>query len=65
VQAVVVGTAGIAIWIARLYDNLWIAALILLPLSAISFTIYGVALHYIDRIALERRETLVSELCRA
>jgi ABC-2 type transport system permease protein len=65
VQMVVVGVGVGAFWIARLYQNFWIAAALFLVLSAVSLTVYGVALHYVDRIALERRETLVSELCRA
>jgi ABC-2 type transport system permease protein len=65
VQLVVVGVGAGTFWLARLYQNFWIAALLFLVLSAISIVIYTVTLHYVDRIALERREALVSELCRA
>jgi ABC-2 type transport system permease protein len=65
VQLVIVGVGAGAFWIARLHQNFWIAALLFLFFAAISFTLYGVAMHYIDRIALERREALIAELCRA
>jgi ABC-2 type transport system permease protein len=65
VQIVVVGIGVSAFVIARHYGNLWIATLVFLGLAVISFSIYGVTLKRIDRIALERRETLISELCRA
>lgn len=51
--------------IARHYGNFWIAAVVFLALAAITFPIYGITLRRIDRMALERRETLVAELCRA
>jgi ABC-2 type transport system permease protein len=65
VQIVVVGIGVSAFVIARHYGNLWIATLVFIGLAVISFSIYGVTLKRIDRIALERRETLISELCRA
>ena len=65
VQIVVVGLGVSAFAIAGHYGNLWIAALVFLGLAVISFSIYGVTLRRIDHIALERRETLISELCRA
>jgi ABC-2 type transport system permease protein len=65
VQIVVVGLGVSAFAIAGHYGNLWIATLVFLGLAVISFSIYGVTLRRIDHIALERRETLISELCRA
>ena len=63
---IVVMVVGVSVFVlARHYRNYWIAALIFLLLSVISFLIYGMTLGRVDRIALERRETLVSELCRA
>ena len=65
VQAIIVGI-GVAIFlIAHLYKNLWIATLVFLVLAAISIPVYVMALRRIDGIALQRRETLVAELCRA
>jgi hypothetical protein len=65
VQIVTVGL-GVAVFaIARLYQNLWIAALLFLILAAISIPVYLFVLRRLDGIALQRRETLVAELCRA
>jgi ABC-2 type transport system permease protein len=65
VQIFVVGVGVAAFWIARHYGNFWIATLILLALAAISLSAYRMILNRIDGLALERRETLVAELCRA
>ncbi len=65
VQIVIVGVGAAAFAIARLYNNLWIATLLFLVLSAISIPVYIVILRRLDSIALQRRETLVAELCRA
>jgi hypothetical protein len=65
VQIVVVGIGVAAFVIARFYGSFWIATAIFLSLAAISLTAYGVVLGQMGRIALQRRETLVAELCRA
>ena len=65
VQLFVVGVGALAFWIARTYGNLWIATLILLVLAGISLTGYWMILNRMDGLALQRRETLVGELCRA
>jgi ABC-2 type transport system permease protein len=65
VQIVVVGIGVSVFMIARHYQNYWIAAAVFLLLATISCSIYVVTLRRIDRIALQRRDTLVSELCRA
>jgi ABC-2 type transport system permease protein len=64
-QIVVVGVGATMFWIARHYGNFWIATLLLLLLAGISLSAYAMILGRMDRIALERRETLVAELCRA
>ena len=51
--------------LARLYNNLWIAAVLFLILAAVSIPIYLVLLGRLDGIAVQRRETLIAELCRA
>lgn len=64
-QGVIVGL-GVAVFaIARLYKNLWIAPVLFLVLAAISIPIYVVVLRRMDGLAVERRETLLAELCRA
>jgi ABC-2 type transport system permease protein len=65
VQIVVVGIGVGVFVIARYYGTFWIAAAIFLILAAITCTGYVVVLRRLDRIALDRRETLVAELCRA
>ncbi|MGB9283477.1 MAG: hypothetical protein WCB59_05650 [Candidatus Sulfotelmatobacter sp.] len=64
-QFVVVGVGVGAFLIARSLGNSWIATLILLVLAGASLSIYGIVLNRIDRLAQERREMLVAELCRA
>jgi ABC-2 type transport system permease protein len=64
-QAVIVGIGAAVFALARAYHNLWIASLLFLILAAISISIYLTVLRRMDRIALQRRETLIGELCRA
>ena len=65
VQIVIAGV-GVAVFaVARLLHNLWMAVLLFLILAAISIPIYMIVLRNMDRIAVERRETLLAELCRA
>jgi ABC-2 type transport system permease protein len=65
VQIVVVVVGVGVFWLARHYGNLWIATLIFLALAGISLSVYSTVLGRMDRIALQRKETLVAELCRA
>src|SRR5579863_2897980 len=65
VQIVIVGAGAAAFALARLYKNLWIATIVFLVLSAISIPMYLIVLRRLDGIAVERRETLLAELCRA
>ena len=65
VQIVIVGVGAGAFALAHLYKNLWIATIVFLALSAISIPMYWMVLNKIDGIAIERRETLLAELCRA
>jgi ABC-2 type transport system permease protein len=64
-QIVVVGIGTTVFWVARHYGNFWIATVILLLLAGISLSGYAMILGRMNRIAQERRETLVAELCRA
>jgi len=65
VQIVTVAVGAAVFAVARFYHNLWIATLLFLILAAISIPIYVVILRRLDTIAIERRETLLAELCRA
>jgi ABC-2 type transport system permease protein len=64
-QFVVVGVGVAAFLIARSFGNSWVATLILLVLAGVSLLIYEMILNRVNRLALERREMLVAELCRA
>jgi len=63
-QIVIVGLGVGVFALARLYQNLWLAAVLFLILAAISIPTYLVALQRLDGLALQRRETLLEELCR-
>jgi ABC-2 type transport system permease protein len=65
VQIVIGGLGAGAFWVARLYGNFWIAAAFFLVLAAITNSVYVGVLRRMDRLAEERRDTLVAELCRA
>jgi ABC-2 type transport system permease protein len=65
VQIVIVAVGAAAFGLAHLYKNLWIATFLFLVLAAISIPLYFMVLRRIDGIAIERRETLLAELCRA
>jgi ABC-2 type transport system permease protein len=63
-QLVVVSVGVSAFVTARYMGNLWIATLLLLLLAGVSLSLYAMVLNRMDRLALERREALVAELCR-
>jgi len=65
VQIVIVGVGVAAFALARVYQNLWLATGVFLALSLISLPLYVIVLRRLDQVAEERRETLLSELCRA
>jgi ABC-2 type transport system permease protein len=65
VQFVVIGLGAAAFWLARYYGSFWIATGLLLGLAAIALAAYSTILNRIDGLALQRRETLVAELCRS
>ena len=64
-QIVIVGVGAAVFAAARYYLDLWFAVLIFLGLSVISIPVYVMTLRGLDAIAVERRETLLAELCRA
>ena len=65
IQFGIVGLGTIVFLLARHYGSFWLATPVFLALSVLSFTGYALVLERIDRMALDRRETLISELCRA
>jgi ABC-2 type transport system permease protein len=65
IQAVVLGLCALAILAARAYHHIWLAAIIFVALAAIATVIYFLVLNRIDATALQRREPMITELCRA
>ena len=65
IQIVIVGLGVGVFAISRLYHNLWFAVILFLLLAAISIPVYVVVLRQMDGIAVQRREILLAELCRA
>jgi ABC-2 type transport system permease protein len=65
VQIVTVAVGAAVFLLARFYQNLWIATFLFLNLAAVTIPGYFVILRRMDGIAIERRETLLAELCRA
>ena len=65
VQLAAIGIGALAILIGHIYSSLWIASAVLLLLAIPSVTGYALLLNRIDKIAMNRREVLTTELCRA
>jgi ABC-2 type transport system permease protein len=65
IQAVVLGLCALAILVSRAYHHIWIAAIVFIALAAVALAIYFLVLNRIDAIALQRREAMITELCRA
>ncbi len=65
VQIAVFGTGTLVFLFAPQYDGYWPATLTFLVLSAVTWTAYLILLRTMDRRVLDRRETMIAELCRA
>lgn len=65
VQAAVIGLGGGALAVGYFLHRLWISTVLLLVLSVVAFVFYNLVLNRIDRIALDHRETLITELSKA
>jgi ABC-2 type transport system permease protein len=65
IQAAVFGLAAVTLLIARAFGSVWIAAVIFLILAGLAAIGYVMVLNRADRIALERRDAILAELCRA
>jgi hypothetical protein len=60
-----IGTGALVVFLAQhFYHTLWVATLILFALSIPAISGYFIVLKRIDGIALQRRDVLLSELCR-
>jgi len=65
VQAASMGFAAIAVVAALYFHSTWPATVVLLVFAAGALWLYNFALDHIDAIALSRRESLLTEVCRA
>jgi len=65
VQAGSTGLAAIAVLAALYFHRTWPATLLLLIFAAGALWLYAFTLGRIDAIAINRRESLITELCRA
>ena len=65
IQAAVFGLAAITLMIARAFGSIWIATVIFLILSGLAAIGYNMVLNRADRMALDRRDAILAELCRA
>ena len=64
VQMGSIGVGALCIFISRLYLNLWVATLTLLGLAVPTLVGYFILLSRLDRIVMQRREVLATELCK-
>jgi ABC-2 type transport system permease protein len=65
IQIVTFGLAALAVLAAVHLGRIWVATILLLALAAVASAGYTLVLRRIDRIALDQREAIFSELCRA
>jgi membrane protein implicated in regulation of membrane protease activity len=64
VQIFVIGISFVVIFGAYKFGRVWLAGVAFLPLAAVTFLIYWIILNKSARAALDRRESLVAEICR-
>jgi ABC-2 type transport system permease protein len=64
VRGVLFGGAALMLWLSGHYGNPWIVVLILLLPALLACLTYTLALSHLDRMALDHRENLISQLSR-
>jgi ABC-2 type transport system permease protein len=64
-QAVTMGIVALTFLAAHLAGKIWIATLLYLVFAVASIAGYLVVLGKVDALAIQRRESLIEELCRA
>ena len=65
VLAASVGIGYGTVWLANIFDRPWLMVPTLLALALIAFVVYLQVLNRLDAIALDHREDLAEELCKA
>jgi ABC-2 type transport system permease protein len=64
-QAALFGIAAVVFLIARYFGRIWLAAVLFLILAGFAFLVYWLLLNRAERMALDRREVMITELSRA
>jgi ABC-2 type transport system permease protein len=64
VRGVLFGGAALMLWISGHYGDPWIVVPILSLPTLLAGTVYTLALNHLDRMALDHRENLISQLGR-
>ena len=62
IQLLIMAMGAVAIFVSRIYGNLWLATPAFLFLAVLGIGAYLLVLGRVDKIALKQRETLVTEL---
>jgi ABC-2 type transport system permease protein len=65
IQFCVFGIAALVVWFGYSRGNMWLSAVSFVLLGLVTMTGYFLSLRRIDRVAMDRREVLISELSRA
>jgi ABC-2 type transport system permease protein len=65
IQFAVFGLAAVTLLIARAFGRIWLAAFIFLILAAVAAFAYALVLKRVDQVAIDRRDAILAELCRA
>jgi ABC-2 type transport system permease protein len=64
-QAALFGIAAAVFFTARYFGQIWIAAILFLSLAVIALVVYVLLLDRAEKMALDRREIMITELSRA
>ena len=62
IQLLIMAIGAVAVFVSRIYGNLWLATPVFLFLAVLGIGAYLLVLGRVDKIALKQRETLVTEL---
>jgi ABC-2 type transport system permease protein len=65
VQAATIGIAVATLMIARSFHKTWAAIPVFLVIAIAAGVAYSIVMSRIDKLAIEKRETMITELCRA
>ncbi|MGH9540230.1 MAG: hypothetical protein ACRD3H_20055, partial [Terriglobales bacterium] len=64
IRVTLFGASALLMWLARQHEHSWILVLIFLAPAGFGFLAYELALGRVDRIALDNRDNLISQLSR-